>query len=240
MPSDAAQTLYDVLLVDSVIVGLVICLFWIGVLVTRRFGYPASYGLGALGLARPGIGYSVAALLGISIGIGALFLSFLTLPLSAYVVEWFGYSAESSVQEPLMQGLGDWIGENPGTAIPATVFVVVLFAPAIEEIIFRGAIFGGLYTLTSLLFARLGGDGKGKAGDKVSFILAALISSTAFALLHLEPVLLPTLFVLAIVLCALYRKTGSLLAPFLAHATFNSFATLLIILSGLDLLPAPA
>lgn len=237
MTSEAAEALYSVLLTDSLILAVVICFFWAGVFVTRRFGYPAGYGLGALGLARPKPGYFIAATLGILTGIGALFFSLLALPLSGYVVEWFGYSTESTVQAPLMQSIQDWIGENPETAIPATVFVVVLFGPAVEETIFRGAVFGGLRKLVALLFIRSRESGKGKAGETVSFILAALASSTAFALLHLEPVLLPTLVVLAFALCALYRWTGSLLAPFAAHATFNSFATLVIVLSGLGVVP---
>jgi membrane protease YdiL (CAAX protease family) len=42
---------------------------------------------------------------------------------------------------------------------------------------------------------------------------------------------------LAVALCALYRRTGSLLPCFVAHAAFNSFAVLVIILSGLGTLP---
>jgi uncharacterized protein len=66
-----------------------------------------------------------------------------------------------------------------------------------------------------------------------------LVSSVIFALLHLEPVLLPAILILAVILCALFERTGSLLPPFVAHATFNSFAVLLIILSGLDALDLP-
>lgn len=38
-------------------------------------------------------------------------------------------------------------------------------------------------------------------------------------------------------LCWLLRKTGSLLPPFVAHATFNAFAATLLVLGGLGLLP---
>jgi membrane protease YdiL (CAAX protease family) len=51
--------------------------------------------------------------------------------------------------------------------------------------------------------------------------------------------LLPALFILAVVLCALFERTGSLLPPFVAHATFNSFATSLIILDGLGIIEVP-
>ena len=239
MPSDPVQILSSVLLFDSMILALVIGFFWAGVLVARRLGLPASYGLGALGLARPKRGYFTAVGLGLTIGAAALVLSGPLNLLSVFVLEWFGISTESTVQEPLMRGIQEWVGENPGTAIPTTVFVVVLFAPAVEETVFRGALFGGLRKLAALLFGRLRGRGKraSKVEETVPFILAAVVSSTAFALLHFEPVILPALFVLAIALCALYRRTGSLLPGFVAHAAFNSFAVLIIILSGLGVLP---
>ena len=71
------------------------------------------------------------------------------------------------------------------------------------------------------------------------FVSSALASSILFALLHLEPVLLPVLLILAITLCALFQQTGSLLPSFVAHATFNSVAAVLIILSGLNVLNIP-
>jgi membrane protease YdiL (CAAX protease family) len=163
-------------------------------------------------------------------------------PLSIYVLEALGYSTESKVQGPFKEGLTAWIGEDPGTAIPAIIAVVVFFGPAIEELVFRGAIFGGLYRLGLFLSRKLGGKAESykETGEKVSFALSALFSSVAFALAHLEPVALPVLLILAVSLCALYRYTGSLLPNLVAHATFNSFAVLIIILSGLQVLPVPA
>jgi membrane protease YdiL (CAAX protease family) len=71
---------------------------------------------------------------------------------------------------------------------------------------------------------------------KTIFYSSALASSLLFALAHLEPVFLPVLLILAIALCALLQRTGSLLPPFVAHATFNSFVATLIILRGLNVL----
>ena len=75
MPSDAAQTLYGVLVVDSIFLGLTVLLFWAGVFVARRLGRGAGYGLGALGLARPRGGYFVGVALGLGVGVGALYVS---------------------------------------------------------------------------------------------------------------------------------------------------------------------
>jgi len=239
MLSDPVQALSLVLLQDTLILVLVIGFFWAGVFVARRLGRPASYGLGALGLARPQWGYFFAVVLGLGVGGMALILSVPLNALSIFVLERFDISTESVVQEPLMRGIQEWVGENPETSVPLTIFVIVLFAPAVEEMVFRGALFGGLRKLAALLHWRVRGQGKGagRVGETVSFVPAALASSTAFALLHFEPVLLPALFLLAVALCALYRRTGSLLPCFVAHAAFNSFAVLVIILSGLGTLP---
>jgi membrane protease YdiL (CAAX protease family) len=74
---------------------------------------------------------------------------------------------------------------------------------------------------------------------KTIFAFSALVSSVLFALLHLEPVLLPMLLILAVILCYLFRRTGSLLPCIVAHATFNSFATAIIVLDGLGVLDVP-
>jgi uncharacterized protein len=60
-----------------------------------------------------------------------------------------------------------------------------------------------------------------------------------FASLHREPILVPALVILAVLLCALFERTGSLLPSFIAHATFNSLAVLLIILTGLGVFKVP-
>ena len=239
MPSDAAQTLYGVLVVDSVFLGLTVFLFWAGVFVARRLGRGAGYGLGALGLARPRGGYFVGVALGLAVGVGALIGSLFITPVSMYVLERLGYSTESNVQQEFLRGVQGWVAESPGTAIPAAVFVIVIFGPAVEEIIFRGALFGGLYKLGTFLSERLT-DKKvaGKSGSRyLTFAVAALLSSAFFALLHLEPVALPAILVLAVALCALYWRTGSIVSTFVAHATFNSFAVLVIVLMGSGALP---
>jgi membrane protease YdiL (CAAX protease family) len=165
-------------------------------------------------------------------------------PLSVLVFERLGYPTDSTVQQPLMRGLQGFVGENPGLAIPAIVLVVVVLGPTVEELVFRGAIFNGLRRLNGWISGSLAGSkGRGTRAQttarRVSFALSALVSSAVFALLHLEPVLLPALLLLAVALCYLFEKTESLLPPIVAHATFNSFATSIIILSGLGVFELP-
>ncbi len=231
---DPQQALLSVVLLNVALAGLTVGTFWAGVFVARSFGRTSGYSLMPLGFSRPRGGVLVGIGVGVMTGLAALLISLLVNPASAFVFDRLGYSTESRVQGPFMRALEGWVRESPGAAIPAIVLVVVIFGPAVEELVFRGAIFNGLYRLSS-------GASKspGAAAKRASFALSALASSALFALLHLEPVLLPALLMLAVILCALFERTGSLLPPFAAHATFNSFAVLLIILSGLDVLDIP-
>jgi len=241
MTSDPVWVLLAVVLQDTLFFVLTLSFFWVGVTVLRGFGRSVGYSLAPLGFSKPGLGYFAGTALGLLIGFGALAASLLIAPLSRYVLEQLDYSTESTVQAPFMEGLSEWVGENPQVAVPAIVAVVVLFGPAVEELVFRGAVFGGLYRLGLFFSRKLGSKGedyKG-AGEKISFALSALCSSVLFSLVHLEPVILPVLFVLAAGLCVLYWRTKSLLPCLVAHATFNSFAVLVIILMGLGALPVP-
>lgn len=215
-------------------------LFWCGVIVARVLGRPVGFSLAPLGFSRPRRGVLVGLAVGVAVGVGAIVLGAVVNALTAVVYESLGYSTESRVQQAFMRSLTAWISENPGLAIPAIIAVVVIFGPFVEELVFRGAIFNGLYRLGLAISPRPGaGKERGRLADIVAFTLAALVSSAVFSALHLEPVLLPALLLLAVALCALFRWSGSLLPCFVAHATFNSFATLLIILSGLGFFELP-
>jgi membrane protease YdiL (CAAX protease family) len=242
LPDEPWEALLVVVLQDTILFVLTVGLFWIGVSVSRRLGKPVNYSLASLGFSKPRGGYFTGTVLGLLVGLGALVVSLLIAPLSFYVLEKLGYSTESKMQGPFMEGMAGWVGENPEVAIPAMIAVVVFFGPAVEELVFRGGVFGGLYRLGLFLSRKLGdkaGEGRKGTGERVSFALSAFLSSILFALIHLEPVIVPLLFVLAVILCQLYRRTGSLLPCLVTHATFNSFATLLMILRGLGALPMP-
>jgi uncharacterized protein len=229
-----------VILLDTALAGLTVGLFWAGVLVARALGLKAGYSLAPLGFRWPRAGVLAGTGVGMAIGVGAVIVSFPINAASAFIVDRLGYSTESTVQGPLMRALVRWVEENPGAAVPAIFFVVVIFGPAVEELVFRGAVFNGLYRLGLYFSTSLGGpEPSPRTAKRASFILAALASSALFSLLHLEPVLLPALFILAVVLCALFERTSSLLPPLVAHAMFNSFATSLIILDGLGVIEVP-
>jgi membrane protease YdiL (CAAX protease family) len=225
------QALLSVVLLNVVLAGLTVGSFWAGVLVARSFGRKVDFSLAPLGFTRPRGGFLAGIRVGVAVGVGAVIASIPVNLATTFVLDRLGYSTERAIQGPFMRGLFHWVQDNPDAAIPAIILVVVIFGPAVEELVFRGAIFNGLY--------RLGRRISGASGRRISFALAALASSVLFALLHLEPTLLPMLLILAVILCALFERTGSLLPTFVAHATFNSFAVSLIILSGLGVFELP-
>ena len=227
-------------LLNAVLVGLTLSVYWGGVVVARASGRKADYSLAPLGFSRPRGGFLRGTGVGVAVGVGALISSIPINAASVFVLDRLGYSTERSIQGPFMRGLMRWVEDSPGLAIPAIILVVVVLGPAVEELVFRGAVFNGLYRLGGYVSKSLGGpEGSPRAARGISFALAALVSSALFALLHLEPVLLPALLILAVALCALFARAGSLLPSFVAHATFNSFATSLIILDGLGAFEMP-
>jgi uncharacterized protein len=214
--------------------------FWLGVFAFRTLGGAASYSLSPLGFAAPKAGFLGGIGLGFLVGLGALVASMVLNPVTALVLDGLGYSTESTVQQPFMRNLEEWVAGSPFAATAAILAVVVLFGPAVEELVFRGALFNGIHAVGKALSSRLGISGDPlKTVRRMWFAIAALLSSAFFALLHFEPVILPALVVLAVALCWLFERTGSLLPPIVAHATFNSFAALVIILSGLGIFEIP-
>ena len=235
--ADAQDALLSTVLVDTLAAAAVIGFFWLAVLWLRGFGKKVGYSLAPLGFSRPRRGILAGIGAGVTVGVGIILISMIVNPVSFLVLERLGYSTQSTIQKPFMQGLVRWVQESPGTAIPAIVLVVVLFGPAVEELIFRGAIFNGLYRLGAVISSRsIGTEHSKRPLGKTTFFISALASSLLWALAHLEPVFVPLLLILALTLCALFQRTGSLLPPFVAHATFNALVAALIILKGLNVL----
>jgi membrane protease YdiL (CAAX protease family) len=101
--------------------------------------------------------------------------------------------------------------------LAAMLLSAVVLAPVFEEIVYRGLMQTALLDLL--------GPGSRWA--------AIAVTSAGFALVHAQAVpwhLLPSLFVLAMVLGWVYEKTGSLLPCVLMHALFNAANILLMVL----------
>lgn len=239
MPEDTGTLLLLVVIQNVFFLVITVGVYWAGVFVARKLGRNTGYSLAPLGIARPRTGVLVGVGTGIAVGLGAFLISLAIGALSAFVFGKLGYSTENAAQESLMSGLQNWVAENPALAIPAAFFVISLMGPAVEELVFRGAIFGGLHRLGVFLSRKIAGRKTGADRQRVPLIGAAILSSALFALLHGALVIIPPIFVLALILCALYRLTGSLLPTFAAHATFNSIIVIVIVLSGLGVVSVP-
>jgi membrane protease YdiL (CAAX protease family) len=91
---------------------------------------------------------------------------------------------------------------------PSTLVLIVLgistimLAPFAEELFFRGMLHQSVRT-------------------KLRFLPAAIMSGAVFAVAHFEPLVMPSIFVLALALTTVYERERSLWAPIFAHATFN-------------------
>ncbi|MGG0670869.1 CPBP family intramembrane glutamic endopeptidase [Sporosarcina koreensis] len=87
---------------------------------------------------------------------------------------------------------------------PIIIFSIVIFAPLLEEIVFRRVLFGSIYT-------------------KTNFWVAAILSGVIFAVVHNE--LEHTLIYMApgMVFAFLYYHTKRIWAPMIAHFLMNGF-----------------
>ena len=86
----------------------------------------------------------------------------------------------------------------------AILFVFILIeAPVVEELLFRGVLFGGL--------------------TKIMPVWPAMVlSGLVFAVIHVNAATLIPLWFLGIAFAWLYARTGTLLAPMAVHFTFNA------------------
>ncbi|HSV72631.1 MAG TPA: type II CAAX endopeptidase family protein [Chthonomonadales bacterium] len=89
-------------------------------------------------------------------------------------------------------------------------FQAVVLAPIVEELMFRGAFFGGV-------------------APRIGAIGAIIVTSAAFALMHPQlPVGFAGLFLLGASMCGLYAVRGSIVGPIVFHGVNNGVAFLLL------------
>lgn len=111
---------------------------------------------------------------------------------------------------PVTSTAGDLLNEQVGWTKVAFVICIVIGAPIVEEIAFRGLLF------TSLC----------KSGVKP--VVSVVVSALAFSVFHFEPQRLAILFAIGLVLGEIRRRSGSLVPSIVAHAVNNSPAILLL------------
>lgn len=91
-------------------------------------------------------------------------------------------------------------------------FLIIIVAPIIEEIVFRGLFYKTLKNF-------------------IPFVQASIISSLIFAIIHENILSLTILFLLSLYLTWIYERTNSILYSILTHSIFN-FLNLLLIYIG--------
>ena len=106
----------------------------------------------------------------------------------------------------------DMVDAAHGAWFIVLFLVVVVGAPFVEELVYRGFIQGGLQ-------ARLGST------------WALIITAGWFTVVHLEPIEFPGLFAFAVVLGLCYRRTQRLGLSMVTHLAFNATGLLLVALS---------
>jgi uncharacterized protein len=109
------------------------------------------------------------------------------------------------------ESLAPLLGKSPLT-VALTFAGVAVAAPIAEELFFRGFIYPALRA-------------------RVGVVLGLVITSAFFALLHLTPTVLPTLFVIGAGLGVLYEATGSIWPGVFMHSAINSLALIATLLS---------
>lgn len=97
----------------------------------------------------------------------------------------------------------------PGAWVVLLVAVVVVAAPLIEELMYRGLIQQGL-------------------ANSLGSVRGWVAGAAVFAAIHLAPVEFPGLFVFALVLGWCYRRTGRLGTGIIAHMAFNATGLLVV------------
>ncbi len=103
------------------------------------------------------------------------------------------------------------LGDAGGTRMVLLYMLASVAAPIVEEIMFRGVLYGHL---RSAVLPRV------RTG---SMLVAALASSVVFAIIHPQGVLfVPALGGLAVAFCLFREMRGSLIAPMVAHGINNA------------------
>lgn len=143
-------------------------------------------------------------IIGIPAGIGGqlVLVNLVNWPLSKFFPDTFSFDEVSQRAE-------DLVAASPGAWIILLAVIVVLGAPIVEEIVYRGSVQTG--------FVQNGG-----------VVVGVLLTAALFAAIHQSPVEFPGLFVFALLLGILRQRSGTLGAPIIAHMAFNATGLALV------------
>ncbi len=107
----------------------------------------------------------------------------------------------------------DVSSKTPGItpiAVSLAILSLVVIAPIVEEIVFRGYLFGAL-------------------AGRLGILGSALITALLFGAVHGDPVLFPSLVAIGFIAALAYAATGNLWVAIILHALNNSLGAIFII-----------
>ena len=131
-----------------------------------------------------------------------------TLLLNSLILDSIG------IKPTVNPAIGLFIALKNKLLIFVLVLEVIILAPIVEEIFFRGIIYKVLRS-------------------RFSFMLSALFTSLLFAAIHRVPSNILPLFVISFSLCYTYEKTKSIYSPIIFHSIHNTLSiTFLLILKN--------
>jgi membrane protease YdiL (CAAX protease family) len=144
------------------------------------------------------ITFTLRDLWGIPIGIASQFVlvTAVTYPLTKLFPDEFSVEeVEKRARDLADSATGGWV--------VVLFLVVVVGAPIVEEIVYRGFLQQGL---------------ERSVNPKIALVVTAVV----FAAIHLQPIEFPGLFAFALVLGVTYQKTQRLGLPIITHMAFNA------------------
>ena len=160
-----------------------------------------------------GVRFRVVDLYGILIGIGGqLLVAIMYAPFQHDIHDFNGPSQKLT-------------GGSHGGGFVIIAIATVLFAPAMEELFFRGLLLKALVRL----FTPLRSAGRARAAGVV---VAVIADGLIFGLAHGEWVQLAGLASFGVILAAVSYRTGRLGMNMVAHSTFNLVAIVAIAING--------
>jgi membrane protease YdiL (CAAX protease family) len=147
--------------------------------------------------------FATIDLLGLPIGVltQLVLVPLLYLPLSELWPDTFSEDRLSETAEKL-------VDRAEGASMVLLVLMVCLFAPVVEELVYRGLLQGSL-------------------AARFDQVVALVVTAAWFAVIHFRPVEYPGLFLFGLVAGAGLLFTGRLGLPILAHLAFNVTGLLL-------------
>jgi membrane protease YdiL (CAAX protease family) len=126
------------------------------------------------------------------------------------ILTWIARSFDGAA-EPPSHPVVDLLSEPTAFRVVMLFLIASVAAPIVEEIAFRGMLYGHL---------------RGTVAPRIrllSVLIAAVVSSVVFAIIHPQGVLfVPALGGLAVGFCIFRELRGSLVAPMVAHGINNA------------------